>query len=313
MKVVIGYDGSPCADDAIADLARAGLPEHTNAWVISVADVYLPDSTSESEQRVPMGRVIMAEVQQMREAAHEAMGTARKLADEAADRIRQQFPGWAVKADSRADAPHWGLVEAAGKWGADLIVVGSHGRSALGRFFLGSVSQLVVHNAACSVRIARGRAKDTPPREQRVRLVLGIDGSVDSATAVSAVAARHWPAGTEVHVVGVLDARVLLHQLQSEPPGAPPAGDTIADASRRLNESLAGVCQELRRSGLEATETLLHGDPKKLLLQEAERLGADCIFVGAKGHSRLERLLLGSVSATVSARASCSVEVVRAG
>ena len=46
-------------------------------------------------------------------------------------------------------------------------------------------------------------------------------------------------------------------------------------------------------------------------LEEAERWGADCIFLGAKGHSRFERLLLGSVSTAVSARAHCSVEVVR--
>ena len=41
----------------------------------------------------------------------------------------------------------------------DLIVVGSHGRSALGRFMLGSVSQKVVTEAHCSVRVARGRAQ----------------------------------------------------------------------------------------------------------------------------------------------------------
>ena len=50
---------------------------------------------------------------------------------------------------------------------------------------------------------------------------------------------------------------------------------------------------------------------KSLLLEEAERWGADCIFVGARGLNRLERLLLGSVSTAVAARARCSVEVVR--
>ena len=44
----------------------------------------------------------------------------------------------------------------------------------------------------------------------------------------------------------------------------------------------------------------------------AERWGADCVFAGAKGLSRLERFLVGSVSTAVAARAPCSVEVVRA-
>jgi nucleotide-binding universal stress UspA family protein len=54
------------------------------------------------------------------------------------------------------------------------------------------------------------------------------------------------------------------------------------------------------------------GDPKRVLLKHAEEFGADCIFTGATGFSsRLERLVLGSVSSAVAARAQCSVEVVR--
>jgi nucleotide-binding universal stress UspA family protein len=54
------------------------------------------------------------------------------------------------------------------------------------------------------------------------------------------------------------------------------------------------------------------GDPKKVLTAEAEEFGADCIFTGATGFSnRLERVILGSVSAAIAARAHCSVEVVR--
>jgi nucleotide-binding universal stress UspA family protein len=54
------------------------------------------------------------------------------------------------------------------------------------------------------------------------------------------------------------------------------------------------------------------GDPKRVLVQHAEEFGADCIFTGATGFSnRFERVILGSVSAAIAARADCSVEVVR--
>lgn len=46
-------------------------------------------------------------------------------------------------------------------------------------------------------------------------------------------------------------------------------------------------------------------------LNDADTWGADCIFVGAKGTRGIDRLLLGSVSSAVAARARCSVEVVR--
>ena len=47
------------------------------------------------------------------------------------------------------------IVDEAKRWGADLIVLGSHGRGAIGRFFLGSVSLAVAAHASCSVEIAR--------------------------------------------------------------------------------------------------------------------------------------------------------------
>jgi len=65
--------------------------------------------------------------------------------------------------------------------------------------------------------------------------------------------------------------------------------------------------------GLSAVPIVQEGDPKQVLLGEAERCNADCIFVDAEGHSRLERFLVGSVSSAVAARTRCSVEVVRRG
>ena len=70
------------------------------------------------------------------------------------------------------------------------------------------------------------------------------------------------------------------------------------------------------RAGLDQSVTLSSvvdsGDPKLVLVQRAEEFGADCIFTGATGFSnRIERFVLGSVSAAVAARGLCSVEVVR--
>ncbi len=53
------------------------------------------------------------------------------------------------------------------------------------------------------------------------------------------------------------------------------------------------------------------GNPKEQIIEEAESWGADSIFVGATGMRGMDRLLLGSVSSAVAARAHCSVEVVR--
>ncbi len=66
-------------------------------------------------------------------------------------------------------------------------------------------------------------------------------------------------------------------------------------------------------AGLKVSTVQKEQEPKELLCHEAEALIADCIFVGARGMGRLERLLIGSVSLGVASRAHCSVEVVRSG
>jgi nucleotide-binding universal stress UspA family protein len=68
---------------------------------------------------------------------------------------------------------------------------------------------------------------------------------------------------------------------------------------------------KLRNAGLSTSLIFRKGTPKALLIEEAENWSADSLFVGAKGIRGLDRLLLGSVSATVAAQAPCSVEVCR--
>ena len=77
---------------------------------------------------------------------------------------------------------------------------------------------------------------------------------------------------------------------------------------RQIFEPLA---EKLRGVGVDLAEMIRRGSPADEIVDEAETWGADCIFVGAKGTRGIERLLLGSVSSAVSARAHCSVEVVR--
>jgi len=309
MKIVIGYDGSACADVAIEDLRRAGLPEGTEAMVVASADllVEVPYAGCE-DPNSPYHRVPADIVRQFREACAEAMCEALTVADRGAARVRAMFSAWKIVSRPVAESAYWSLIDRAEQWKADLIVVGSHGRSLVGRLVLGSVSQNVLHHARCSVRIGRCDTQG-PQRDanQPIRLVLAVDGSPDAALAVEAVRSRTWPAGTEVHVVTSVDLTLVATDF---------VGWSDADcgeyplthvARRRADR----VARELREVGLAAEPFVFEGDPKRVLVHQAEKWGADCIFLGAKGHSRRERFLLGSVSAAVAARAHCSVEVVR--
>jgi nucleotide-binding universal stress UspA family protein len=78
------------------------------------------------------------------------------------------------------------------------------------------------------------------------------------------------------------------------------------------NKIVEASAEKLRRAGLSVSTLIKEGDPKYILVDEAEQWGADSIFLGARGLRAIERFLIGSVSTAVASRAGCSVEVIRA-
>ncbi len=310
MKILIAYDGSDCADAALDDLQRAGLPVAAEAQVVSIAEVWFmpPPSSYEIVEQAREVKV-PADLQRVYSRDSAAMKEALGLARRAADRLRTHFPGWKISAESSCSSPASEIVTRADRWKPDLVVVGSHGRTALGRFILGSVSQRVLTEARCSVRVARGRVEepDTP-----VRIVIGIDGSPGSEDAVLAVAQRTWPRNSEVKVVLVDDPLVPTLVGSIIPPLAGAIEESNEEDQALAEMILSGAKEILDKAGARVSTQLRHGDPRKELPRVAEEWGADCIFVGSTGLSnRLERFVLGSISAAVATRAHCSVEVVR--
>jgi len=279
-KLLIAYDGSTCADAALKDLQRAGLPENLEAVVMSVAAlVFLPtDNELTDDEVVSPGALAM--VSSLQREAREALRQAHATARQGADRLKKEFAGWKVHCLADGEAPAWAVVKTAAHVHADLIVTGAHRHSSAGgRLILGSVSQRVLYEADCSVRLARcsDQQHDGP-----VRVVVGFDGSAESEAAVDAVASRAWPEGSELRVVT--------------------AGDVAALAEQQ---------EKLSAAGLIASEVIKHGDPVPVLIHEAEEWGADSIFVGTRNLHGLRHLLRGSVASAVAAQAQCSVEVVR--
>lgn len=305
MRVLIPYDGSSSSDAAILDLLRAGLPHNVEAVVLSVADVWMPP-TDDEPAGVPDDLPVALKMARAQAVA--AVEEARDLASEAAYRVCELFPTWKVEAESVAEAPAWAIIKKVEDWKADLVVLGSHGRTALSQFILGTVAQKVLTEVHCSVRIARpGDAEPISP----VRIVLGVDGSPGADVAVRTVAGRAWPDGSEVLLVASADARVSIAMAPFVPPSAGWVHESDETTHHWIHDVVDGAAGDLRRAGLGVSQAVRDGDPREILVSEAARWNADCIIVGASGLTRLGYLVVGSVSTAVAARAGCSVEVVR--
>lgn len=301
MKLLIGYDGSPCADAALEDLRRAGLPREAQAIVLTVFEQWLPhvaNHNAASLRQLDIPGSMQKGISTTTTA--EPVTETRALALKAKTRLQAHFPSWDIKAEESSGSPAPEILKKADEWEPGLIAIGSQGHSGLGRFLLGSVSQKVANEAHCSVRVARGTAwKDGAP----VRILLALDGSPGSEAAVHAVATRMWPLGSEVRLITVADSSN----------GAIGSNGLRNGGPEWIEEFLGEATTTLRRLELLVSSKIEQGDPKRLIIVNAEEWGADCIFVGAScAQKPFERFLLGSVATAVVSRAHCSVEVVRA-
>jgi nucleotide-binding universal stress UspA family protein len=218
------------------------------------------------------------------------------LAKRAAEWVQTDFPAWSVQAEARIGSPGSEIITEADEWKSDLIFIGSHGRSGIERLLLGSVSQKVVHDAPCSVRVVcvSVREKDAP-----ARIVISFDGSEDAQAAAREVASRSWPLKTQVRIVTAIG------------PFYPVRTDGAKMQRSQAREMQQKVENHLSRAGLSVSSVIEEKDPRQVIVKEAKNWKAGSIFVGTSGHGRLGRLILGSVSSAVAARAGCSVEVVR--
>src|SRR5687768_10387798 len=115
MKILIAYDGSVCADAALADLGRAGLPTVVDALVISVGEVWLPPPPPSSFEIVEAARDLhsAAELQNRYQNSSRAVEAAFDLALGARDRLRRAFPDWKIEADASIGSPARELVSKA--------------------------------------------------------------------------------------------------------------------------------------------------------------------------------------------------------
>jgi nucleotide-binding universal stress UspA family protein len=312
MRILIGYDGSESADAVLNDLRRAGLPREAEALIVSVGEASMmpPPSSYELVGTALTSRRVTSAIAHSRRLTAQALGEATGLAAEARERVRSFFPGWEVRAEGLVGKPSWELISKADEWNPDLIVVGSRGRSALGRFFLGSVSKYIVTDSHNSVRVARAAEEsrvDAPPR-----VMIGVDGSIEAERAVRAVGERVWPEGTEVRIVAVDDGTSPARLADTPLTRAEMINGRDEEGAAAARRMVEWAADELSAIGLRVSTAIEHGDPRRVLVEEARKWDADSIFVGARRFGgALERFRLGSVSTALVTKAHCSVEVVR--
>ncbi|HXY15980.1 MAG TPA: universal stress protein, partial [Terriglobales bacterium] len=305
MKILLGVDGSifsKAANQAVMEQAR---PQSDEVRVVHVVDILTI--------RIPDGLAYYPGIEHSRDSQRRIAET---LVADAAKSLRSSGL-LQVTTDIEWGNPKSKIIDNAAEWRADLIVLGSHGRTGLDRFLMGSVADAVMRHAHCSVELVRilpgaNGTKDSyrVPEGKFTRILLAIDDSRFSEAAIRMVCEQLHSLGTKLRVLHVVEPPALL--VAREMGGYDPTLEHVWEAQTREAEDLVTkVAKKFCGTGLEVTTCVAQGDPKTKILDEAQEWKADLIVIGSHGRAGVARFLMGSVSEAVAHHAHCSVEVVR--
>lgn len=146
MKILLAADGSPHSKAAVEEVARRPFPPNTKARIVTAYESPPLIATTEP---ISMSQMFYAEAHRL------ALKKAENSAENAAKILRRKNSSLTISTVVTEGSPKSVILHEAETFGADLIVVGSHGYGTVKRFMLGSVSHAVSLHAKCSVEIVR--------------------------------------------------------------------------------------------------------------------------------------------------------------
>jgi len=280
--VVVGVDGSPASREAAEHAAAAAM--RRSAPLLLVHGYLHP---------FRYGVAFDPYALELPPPADDAV----KMLDGMAADLRHKWPDLHIETRQTPGGPAATLVDLSQH--AQLVVVGSRGHGGFTGLLLGSVSAQVAAHAQCPVLVVRPVAGPPPAGP----VLVGVDGSPGSATALSLAADEAARRGSPLAVVHAWSVDPVAERRETYV-------DT-EDASRGAAEALLADAAAEARQGhpdLTVEERLVHAlDPERVLIEASE--AASLVVVGSRGRGGFTGMLLGSVSQALIHHGRCPVLV----
>jgi nucleotide-binding universal stress UspA family protein len=210
-----------------------------------------------------------------------------------------------------APSVHKEILLQAQRLAADLVVVGTHGRSGFDRLILGSVAEKVLRTSEVPVLTVPPHVTDVAPmwREPFRRIVLATDFSVGSEAALRCAASLAQHAAARL---------TLVHVVEPIPVRRQPMVGTSFDVSGYVAQLEKEAIETLRESvpawvrlGCETDDVVVKGKAYVEILRVAAERQADLIVLAVHGRNALDRMVFGSTTEHIVRRATCPVLTVR--
>lgn len=287
-RVVVGVDFSGPSIAAAQWVAR-GLAQQAELRLVHVLDVPRPPRFLEG--RYPSRERLIELVREGAEAHLSPLVEA--LAD------GREAP---VSEEVREGSAHAEVYAAAEAFGADLIVVGEHGRRPGVWGTLGSTAERLLRCSSIPVLLARAHRRGAPRR-----ILLPLDDSDPALRALQLGVALGHRLGAEVTIFHAVPQSLIGHvELVSN-----------EEATQRIEREAKEAAREWFERNVEAAGfegkirvDVSLGEPRFEILAAVRRHLADLVILGSHGTGRMERAIGGSVTASILRNAPCPVLVV---
>ncbi|MEO8551304.1 MAG: universal stress protein [Kofleriaceae bacterium] len=286
-KILCPIDFSPTSDEALQVAARLAT-EHNAELVISHA-WYLPPAAFAGEYTYPAGMIrdIMADSEAGLAAA---VATARALGAARVSSLLDSGQPWMTL-----------VLQVENTKDIDLVVIGTHGRSGISRFFLGSVAEMVVRHAPCSVL-----AVPTNGAKPFHRVLCPIDFSTSSRRALELAVDLARTPDSSITLLHVVEPP---HVYSEEPLALEIDGGLVSRSQDLLQQWATEVTANHR---IKVTAEVRIGRPGAEIRAMLEQQGAfDLVALGSHGRTGLRRLVLGSIAETTLRHAHRALRVAR--
>ena len=287
MRIVVGVDGSPGAQRALEWAVAEGRVRGVGVTALLAYGYY-------GRPFEVQARVTGFEPEQLDDAARAVLKQAvaalapGQSAGEVIERVSDSEPVDALLDEAKAD---------------DLLVVGARGLGPVRRLLLGSVSVHCTRYASGPTVIVRDRPEAPASGPQALPVVVGIDGSPASVSALRWAAEHARRRGLPLEVVHVWP------RSETQPAEVEDLFQVTKQRDqhrREIDRLIESAVYTGGRGGV--TVRFLEGNPVEVLLEAAEN--ASLLVVGSRGQGGIARLLLGSTSAACLLHAPCNVAVV---
>lgn len=264
-NILVPTDGSDCAQAAVGYAEDLATRYRARVHALCVADSRTLENASQADQ---------------------IKNERAKIAERTCNELSES--GVSVEQAVRTDIPHKAILQYATEQDIDLIVMGTHGRTGVERYLLGSVTEKVVRLSDVPVLTVKA-VDDGEVTYPYTSILVPTDGSEGAEAAIGPAIDIASTYDARLHALSVIDTMSMGVDIRS-------AG--ILDALEESAQSAVETIEEqATQASVSAVETAIeHGNPHRGIRSYVDDHDIDLVVMGTHGRSGIERYLLGSVT-----------------